>query len=187
MINNKLPFFTLFILIILGIILIIDKAPKSISSNIGKDFSLIDQNNQNVSLKDLKEKKTILFFGFTNCPDICPNVLNKVTIAINNLPQEKQDKFNLVFITTDPKRDTVAALNSYIKNFHPNYIALTGNEKEIKQVLHDYKIYSHQDKHTKMINHTALIYILDKKGKFHSHFSADVDQQELSKKLTTLL
>ena len=185
--NNKLPFFTLIILVILGIFLIINKSDKSATHNIGKDFSLINQHNENISLKNLKGKNTILFFGFTNCPDICLNVLNKVTIAINNLPQEKQDKFNLVFITTDPKRDTVAALNSYIKNFHPNYIALTGNEKDIKQTLGDYKIYSHQDKHSKMINHTALIYILDKKGKFHSHFSADINQQELTRKLTTLL
>ena len=186
--NDKLPLITLIILVILGVFLIItkDKIFNS-KTNIGAKFTLTNQYNQKTSLKDLKGKHSLMFFGFTNCPDICPDTLNKITIAVNKLPKEQQKKLNLIFITTDPQRDTVAKLNGYMKNFHPQYIALTGNEKAIKKTLSDYKIHSHQDKHSKMINHTALIYILDKKGKFLSHLSANATLQEITNKIDKLI
>jgi protein SCO1/2 len=188
MTNNKLPFITLIILIILGVFLIISKEKISHSkTHIGGKFTLINQHNKEVSLKNLKGKNTLLFFGFTNCPDICPNTLEKVTIVVNKLTKEQQKKINLVFITTDPQRDTVAQLNGYMKNFHPQYIALTGSEKTIKKTLSDYKIHSHQDSHSKMINHTALIYILDKHGKFLSHLSANAKLQEITNKIIQLI
>jgi protein SCO1 len=178
------------------------------SVEIGGKFSLTNQFNKTITENDLKGKYSVIFFGYTECTDICPTTLSSITKTANKLTKSQLENLNLVFITIDPETDTPAVLNNYMKNFHPNFMALTGSKNEILQVINQYKIYAenydskkkshkhhdhsqHNDKHknhaTKNhINHSTIIYIFDKSANYESHFSNKFDIQEFTNKLKVI-
>ena len=144
----------------------------------------------------------MVFFGFTNCPDFCPNTLNNIGIIINQI--DKKDQLIPIFITVDPERDTVIKLKEYLTNFHPKIIGLTGTNEQIKSVKTKYKIFSkkvmdikkdenssnHHDSHTHggySVDHTTIIYLMDKKGFYITHFSPDTNNSDMVKKINQYL
>ena len=145
----------------------------------------------------------LVFFGFTNCPDFCPNTLNNIGEVIEQI--DKKKKLVPIFITVDPERDTVTKLEKYLRNFHPKIIGLTGSKDAIKNVKTKYKIFSkkvmdmkkedknsnnHHDNHDHGgygIDHTTIIYLMDKKGKYISHFSPDTNISIMVKKINKFL
>lgn len=155
----------------------------SVAAHIGGDFKLTDRHGAVFDSQALKGKMTLIYFGFTYCPDICPTTLQKMTKVLNDLDKYKID-INAVFVTVDPERDNAVALNEYLKNFHPKIIGLTGNNIEIKAVADKFKIYfaksgGDNNSFDYMIDHSSFIYLFDKKGKYVKHFSIDSTADEI--------
>ncbi|HJD61573.1 MAG TPA: SCO family protein [Rickettsia endosymbiont of Columbicola hoogstraali] len=154
------------------------------NAEIGGDFELIDQNGEIFSSDELKGKLSLIYFGFTSCPDICPTSLNKITKAVEILSENKIDIVP-VFITIDPSRDTPAVLKEYLKHFHPKFIGLTGNEKQIREVADKFMVYyakaasENDNDQDYMLDHSSFTYLMDKNGKYLKHFYVDSAPSEI--------
>jgi protein SCO1/2 len=110
--------------------------------SIGGPFQLIDQDGRPFSSDQLKGKPTLIYFGFTYCPDVCPTSLLLMETAIEKLGPDAAKKVNLVFITVDPERDTPELLKGYVPNFGPTIIGLTGTPQQIADVTRAYRVYA---------------------------------------------
>ena len=172
-------------------------------TQIGGDFELTNHLNQKTTNASFNGYYRLVFFGFTNCPDFCPNTLNNIGIVINQI--DKKDQLVPIFITVDPERDTVAKLKKYLTNFDSKIIGLTGTKEQIKFVKTKYKIFSkkimdvkkengesnnHHDEHDHggySVDHTTIIYLMDKKGFYITHFSPDTNNSDMVKKINQYL
>ena len=172
-------------------------------TQIGGDFELTNHLDQKTTNDSFKGYHRLVFFGFTNCPDFCPNTLNNIGIVINQI--DKKDQLVSIFITVDPERDTVAKLKKYLTNFDSKIIGLTGTKEQIKFVKTKYKIFSkkvmdvkkkngesnnHHDEHDHggySVDHTTIIYLMDKKGFYITHFSPDTNNSDMVKKINQYL
>ena len=139
---------------------------------IGGNFSLIDHNNNKYSLSASSNVK-LIFFGFLNCPDVCPTTLSDVSNLLKKL--EGLAKYiDPIFITIDPSRDTPELMKNYLSFFDKRIIGLTGNEEQIEKVSNQYHVYySYQDKEAGSdytVNHTANMYFLDKNNNVEKIF-----------------
>tara|TARA_B100001250_G_C19781148_1_gene781934 strand:+ start:894 stop:1487 length:594 start_codon:yes stop_codon:yes gene_type:complete len=132
------------------------------NAEIGGDFSLIDYNNNKYTLSSSSKTK-IIFFGFLNCPDICPTALSDVSRLMKNL-ENLADNIEPIFITVDPNRDKPKLLKEYLSFFDNRIIGLTGSQQQIENVSNQYHVYySYQDQDKKknyVVNHTANMYLL---------------------------
>ena len=172
-------------------------------TQIGGNFELTNHLNQKTTNDSFNGYYRLVFFGFTNCPDFCPNTLNNIGIVINQI--DKKDQLVSIFITVDPERDTVAKLKKYLTNFDSKIIGLTGTKEQIKFVKTKYKIFSkkvmdvkkkneesnsHHDEHDHggySVDHTTIIYLMDKKGFYITHFSPDTNNSDMVKKINQYL
>lgn len=159
-------------------------------AKVGGDFSLKDHNNQVFTHKNLLSKKSLVYFGYTFCPDFCPASLNNISLGLADFSKEELEQVNIVFITIDPERDTQKVLNTYMQNFHPKIIALTGTKSEIDEVIGKFKIYAAKVENTKnphlyTMNHTTLMFIFDESGELITAIPHDEDLS--SGKLKSLL
>lgn len=150
-----------------------DKPSQGVA-NIGGPFSLTDQNGNLRNSDEFKGKFMLVYFGYSYCPDICPLGLGNMSQALNLLQRDREQVVP-IFITIDPLRDTVKHLKVYASNFHPNFIMLTGSEKEIAPVLKIFRIYSakssdHGNGSDYLMDHSTLIYLMDKDGNFLQQF-----------------
>ena len=172
-------------------------------TQIGGDFELTNHLGQKTTNDSFKAYHRLVFFGFTNCPDFCPDTLNKIGIIIDQI--DKQDKLVPIFITVDPERDTVLKLKNYLSNFNSKIIGLSGTNLQINDVKEKYKIFSkkvmetdeknktvhdHHEDHDHGgygVDHTTIIYLMDKKGNYLTHFSQDTTNLQLVKKINQYL
>ena len=120
-----------------------------------KGFSLPDQNGQLRSLKDFAGKVVVVFFGYTQCPDVCPTSLQEL-VEVKRLLGKEGDRLQAVFITLDPARDTPELLKAYMANFDPSFVALHPSPEQLVAVAKDFKIY-----YKKVDGKTATSYTLD--------------------------
>ncbi len=139
-------------------------------SKIGGPFTLTDHTGNRRALSDFSGRFTLLYFGFTSCPDICPTDLYSMSKAIEELGADGE-KVNLVFVTLDPERDTPEKLSQYISLFHPRLVALTGTPAEIRHAASLYKVYFQktrlgegEDNYT--VDHSAFVYLLNPEGRY---------------------
>ena len=142
---------------------------------LGGSFTLTDQNGHTRTDQEFLGKNQIIFFGFTHCPDICPVALSVMTEALNQLGDDAKE-FQPIFITIDPARDTPQAMKEYLSNFHPSFVGLTGEDAKLKELESKYKVYTQKSENADepdgyTMYHSGLIYVMDKKGHFVSHFS----------------
>jgi len=141
------------------------------STDLGGDFELTSHTGKTFKLSDIKGKVGILFFGFTHCPDVCPNTLLEIQRLITNLKDEA-DHMQVLFISVDPKRDTPEILDSYVNYFNKNIVGLTGTEAQISKVLKQYngKVSFSGDTSSNSYNveHVANMYLIDKNGEIGS-------------------
>ena len=107
-----------------------DKKDKSIASFKGSDFSLKDMNNNTITQESFDGPLTAIFFGFTNCPDVCPMTLNKMDIVLDKLKNKKRN-IKFFFISVDPERDTPEVVKNYLSNFDNNFVGITGEPEKI--------------------------------------------------------
>lgn len=153
---------------------------------IGGPFVLLDVDGAKVTEQDLLGKYSIVFFGFTNCPMICPTGVNNMSHAALSLSDKQRKKVNFVFITLDPERDNMAILKDYFANFYKDFIALTGDLTAIRNAADNYKVYfrkSFMDDENYMIDHSSYIYLMDKKGRYLDHFDYDTPAATIKKEL----
>src|SRR3954469_7593081 len=140
---------------------------------IGGPFQLTDQAGQTVTEQNLKGKPTLIFFGFTHCPDVCPTSLFEISEVLKAMGKDA-DRVNALFVSVDPERDTAAAMKDYLSSFDPHLKGLTGNPESIAKVLSAYRVYSKKvplKDGDYTMDHTALIYLMDREGRFVSPFN----------------
>jgi len=137
-------------------------------SDIGRDFELTDHTGKRRTLADYRGKVVALFFGFTQCPDICPTTLAELAQVKKDLGADG-DKFQVLFITLDPERDTQDMLASFVPAFDPSFVGLRGSKAEIDQVSKDFKVFAEKvtpkDGVGYTIDHTAGLFIFDADGR----------------------
>ncbi|KYK47164.1 copper-binding protein [Bradyrhizobium liaoningense] len=140
---------------------------------IGGPFQLTDQNGKAVTDKSLKGKPTLIFFGYTHCPDVCPTSLFEISEVLRVMGKDA-DKVNAIFISVDPERDTPATMKDYLSSFDPHLQGLSGDPAETAKVVTSYRVYAKKVP-TKdgdyTMDHTALIYLMDRDGRFVSPFN----------------
>src|SRR5271169_6654086 len=147
-------------------------------AGVGGPFHLEDQNGKPVSDEDMKGRPFLVFFGFTHCPDICPTTLFDVSQVLKSLGPDA-DRAGALFITVDPDRDTPAVLKDYLSNFDPHLRGLTGDQASIDAAIKAYRVYAKKvplDGGDYTMDHTALVYLMDKNGQFVAPF--DVTQRK---------
>src|SRR5437763_222882 len=140
---------------------------------IGGPFQLVDQNGQVVTDQDLKGHPFLVFFGFTHCPDVCPTTLFDVSEVLRALGPDA-DRTRALFITVDPERDTPRVMKDYLSSFDPHLSGLTGDHADIAAVAKAYRVYFKkvpQEDGGYTMDHTAIVYLMDKTGRFVSPFN----------------
>ena len=140
-------------------------------AQIGGPFSLIDQNGQRRTDADFHGHYTLVFFGFTNCPDVCPTTLTMIQDVLTMLGAKAANVVP-IFVSIDPERDTPAVLKSYLSSFGPRFVGLTGTPAEVAKAAQAYKVYYQKvplDGGGYTMNHSSIIYLMGPDGKFVSH------------------
>lgn len=156
---------------------------------IGGPFQLTDQTGKAVTDKDLKGKPTLIFFGYTHCPDVCPTSLFEISEVLRAMGKDA-GKVNAVFISVDPERDTPATMKDYLSSFDPHLEGLSGDPAETAKVITSYRVYAKKVP-TKdgdyTMDHTALIYLMDREGRFVSPFNLKRTPEEAAADLKRYL
>lgn len=156
---------------------------------IGGPFQLTNQAGQVVTDASLKGKPTLIFFGFTHCPDVCPTSLFEISEVLKAMGKDA-DRVNAYFVSVDPERDTTAAMKDYLSSFDPHLKGLTGNPEAVAKVLSAYRVYSKKvplKDGDYTMDHTALIYLMDRDGQFVSPFNMKRKPEEAATDLKKYL
>ena len=183
--KKNLLMMTILVFFILVVIFFINflYEKKNPSVSLGGSFILTDQNGKVFDSKKVNLKK-LLYFGYTYCPDICPLDLLKISKIFENNPNLKNE-IKPLFITVDPERDTIKKLKIFMENFDKSITALTGTNQEIKNVLRKFKIYVKMNKSSPidddyLIDHSSLIFLLDKNDRYIKFFRPNELKEDLS-------
>lgn len=157
------------------------------TAQVGGPFGLVDQNGQARSDVDFRGQFMLIYFGYTFCPDICPSSLFNMTQALDYVAEAAPDaaaKIVPVFITIDPERDTVEAVASYAKHFHPNMVALTGSLEQVAAAAKAYRVfYAKVDDGSAtdyLMDHSSFIYLMGTDGKYLAHFAHNALPDEIA-------
>ena len=156
---------------------------------IGGAFQLTDQTGQTVTEKSMLGRPTLVFFGFTHCPDVCPTTLFEMSEVLRAMGKDA-DGVNAYYISVDPERDTQSAMKDYLSSFDPRLKGLTGSPAEIAKVLSEYRVYAKKvplKDGDYTMDHTALIYLMDRDGKFVSPFNINRKPEEAATDLKRYL
>ena len=144
----------------------------SIAAFKGSDFSLKDMNNNTITQESFDGPLTAIFFGFTNCPDVCPMTLNKMDIVLDKLENKKKD-VKVFFISVDPEKDTPEVIKEYLSNFDNKFIGITGDPEKIFLLYKSWGVMSKKiflDNGEYNIDHSTPVILL-KNGEYISMIS----------------
>ena len=154
-------------------------------------FTLVDQDDRPFSSDQLKGKPTLIYFGYTFCPDVCPTSLLLMETAMEQLGPETFKKVNLVFITVDPERDTPKLLKGYVTNFGPTFIGLTGTRDQVAAAARAYRVYFQKvpgkDGSPYLMDHSSIVYLLDRNGRFVTHFTHEAKAEAIAAAVKRML
>jgi protein SCO1 len=156
---------------------------------IGGPFQLTDQTGQTVTEKSMQGRPSLIFFGFTHCPDVCPTTLFEISEVLKAMGKDAEG-VNAYYISVDPERDTQAAMKEYLSSFDPRLKGLTGNAEEIAKVLSEYRVYAKKvplKDGDYTMDHTALVYLMDRDGKFVSPFNVNRKPEDAASDLKRYL
>lgn len=161
--------------------------PKNISQIIN-NINLVDHTGSKFVAKNLENKPSLIFFGFTHCPEICPTTLSQLSEVTERL-KSKIMTTNIIFITVDPQRDTQEYLKDYISNFNENVIGITGEIMDIKKLADNWGVFFERissSKNDYTFNHTATVFMLDKKGDYKGTISWGESENSIIQKIVKL-
>ncbi len=180
----------IFLFIMLPIFLSIEnKKDEYVASFKGSSFSLKDVNNNIITEKSFEGPLTAIFFGFTNCPDVCPMTLNNLNLVINNLDKKKKKKFKVFFVSIDPQRDTPTIIKNYLNSFENKIYGITGDPKKIFVLSKSWgilseKIFSEDGNY--LINHSSSVMLLEN-GKYLDRISHHANYKDMFKTISKYL
>ncbi|MDZ3991302.1 SCO family protein [Pseudomonas sp. Teo4] len=166
------------------------KYGKNMSNEIlGRKFRLKDTRGNDVTLSSFYGSMPMIFFGFTQCPAVCPTTLARAAQIKNLLRGRDREIFQVVFITLDPERDTPEVLDAYVKAFDPSFTALTGTPEEIAEVAKEFKVFYEKvpagDTYT--ISHSSTSYVYDTRGTLRLSLGHSLNAKECAEDLATLM
>jgi protein SCO1/2 len=158
---------------------------------VGGPFTLTDHTGKRVTDQDFHGQFLLLFFGYTNCPDVCPTALQVMAAALDKLGANGR-RITPVLISVDPGHDTQAVLASYVASFHPRLVGLTGSPAEIEAVTRAYRVYVKKVPDPKAtsgysIDHSSIIYVVGPDGKYLAHFTHATTPEAMADRLGGLL
>jgi protein SCO1/2 len=151
--------------------------------------TLIDQDGRARTRADFKGQVTVLLFGFTHCPDLCPTTLSNLAAVLDQLGEDR-DRVQIVFITVDPERDTSGVLRDYLSGFGPNFIGLTGGAVAIRKAAKTFKVFFQKKPLPDgdyTMDHSAVIYILDPQARARLMFTARRQPKDVAHDILQLL
>jgi protein SCO1/2 len=153
-------------------------------ASIGGPFTLVDQTGKTVTDQDFRGKFMLVFFGYTFCPDVCPTELNTIGAAMDKLGP-LAEKVTPIFITVDPQRDTADKLKSYVADFHPRLVGLTGTEEQVAAAARAYRVYykkvgAEKAKEDYLLDHSSYIYLMGPDGVFATHFQFGIAPDKMA-------
>jgi cytochrome oxidase Cu insertion factor (SCO1/SenC/PrrC family) len=150
---------------------------------VGGPFTLVDHTGKTVTDKDFHGKYMLVFFGYTYCPDVCPTELQVMMAALDTLGSRAAE-VRPVFITIDPERDTPTVMQSYVENFGPTLLGLTGTPEQIAQTAKAYRVYyakaGKSETSDYLMDHSSIIYLMGPDGRFVKHFTYTTDAATLA-------
>lgn len=161
--------------------------------SLGGPFTLIDPKGNEVTDEDLLGSYTLVYFGYTFCPDVCPTGLQTAATALELLPLRKSNKVISLFITVDPERDTPEVMGEYVQHFHKSLVGLTGSPEQIQQAAKSYRVYykkvveKGKESEDYLVDHSAFQYLMGPDGKFLTHFRHDVTADEMAVQLAKII
>ncbi len=147
---------------------------------IGGPFRLTDQSGAVVTERNLQGRPSLIFFGFTHCPDVCPTALFEISEILRAMGKDA-DRVNAYFISVDPERDDKDAMKDYLSSFDPHLKGLTGDPEAVAKVLSAYRVYAKKvplKDGDYTMDHTALTYLMDRDGKFVAPFNLSRKPEE---------
>ncbi|XP_031257184.1 protein SCO1 homolog 1, mitochondrial [Pistacia vera] len=161
----------------------VKQGPSAGKAAIGGPFNLINHDGKRVTDKDFLGNWTMIYFGFTHCPDICPDELQKLAAAVDKTKEKGGIDVVPVFISVDPERDTVEQVREYVKEFHPKLVGLTGSPDEIKKVARAYRVYymkTAEEDSDYLVDHSIVMYLMSPKMEFVKFFGKNNDVDSLA-------
>ena len=180
----------IFLFVMLPIFLSIEKKEDEYVKKFqGSSFSLNDVNDEIITETSFEGPLTAIFFGFTNCPDVCPMTLNNLDLAIKNLKQEKKDKFKVFFVSIDPERDSPQVIKNYLNSFENKIYGITGDPKKVFLMSKSWGVLSEKiftEDGNYLINHSSSIILL-KDGKYLNRISHHANYEDIFKSINKYL
>jgi protein SCO1/2 len=159
-------------------------------THLGKGLSMVDQDGRPRTLADYAGKVLVVFFGYTQCPDVCPTSLAELAQVMQVLGSDAS-RVQVVMITVDPERDTPEVMKQYVQTFNPAFVGLTGTPEQVKQAAASFKVYyakvpAKNGKDYSM-DHSAAFYLLDAKGEARVLAGNGTDVDSLAHDIKALL
>jgi cytochrome oxidase Cu insertion factor (SCO1/SenC/PrrC family) len=158
---------------------------------VGGPFTMVNHKGETVTEKNFLGKPMLLFFGFTYCPDICPTELQVMAAALEQLGDQGND-IQPIFVSVDPARDTPAVMANYVSNFGPRFVGLTGTPEQVEAMASAYRVFFAKQENKKdpanyLMDHSAIVYLMGRDGKFLKHFSYSTDAKALAEGISSAL
>jgi protein SCO1/2 len=165
-------------------------APIAMPSAVGGPFKLVDQNAKPITDQDFKGQPFLVFFGFTHCPDVCPTTLFEVSEIFRALGPDAKN-VRALFITVDPERDTPKLIKDYVGNFGENFYGLSGTPEQIAAAARAFRVYYQKvpskDGAPYLMDHSSIVYVLDRNGRFVTHFTHETKAESIAATLGRLM
>ena len=162
-------------------------APKKVTAIINS-LNLIDHKGYSFKASSLRQQPSLIFFGFTHCPEVCPTTLGELSEIIEDL-KNNITPTNIIFVTLDPKRDTQNHLNEYLNNFNDDIIGVTGSLEDLKILGNNWGVYYEKvllKNNDYTLNHTATVFMIDKDGNYRGTIAWGENQNSIAQKITKL-
>jgi protein SCO1/2 len=159
-----------------------------VTTSVGGPFALIDHNGKAITHRDLEGRPTLIFFGFTHCPDVCPTTLMEISKVFELLGP--QAKVAALFMSVDPERDTPALLKDYVSNFDKRIIGVTGPRESVDAALKTFRVFARKTKgegESYSVDHSSLVYLMDKQGRFATAFNLQQSPEQAARALRPYL
>lgn len=157
---------------------------------LGRQLEMVDTSGKTRTLADYKNKVLLIFFGYTQCPDVCPTAMAQAAQAIELLGQQAED-VQVIMITVDPERDSPEILDAYVHAFDDSFIGLTGTTKQLEKTAKSFRaFYSKEPGPTPesyAMNHTSAFYLMDKTGEARALLGPSLTPEEMAHDIKLLL